>query len=226
MGILENIILAQYQKRVNHYTPLISKKTGVYLDTPHVFLHVKPTLEQIRNRAYENLILKSKVGREEFFQLMQEDKKVEDAVSRHIARRIKFEEDYDRNITNNITWAYVEDGMIFTKDNLLNIRASLSSIFKGSQILDEVIVHELGHILYDRIKINYFEKDLNSPFIQEGYATYCETTWFSEFYPSKRFQNLVNIPEEYRKGEEIIKKLVEKHGEKILLKIPNRKVDY
>ena len=93
-------------------------------------------------------------------------------------------------------------------------------------ILDSVAVHELTHRLWDVVRGRTYKNIARDNFVEEGYATYGESRWFSDFYSSGKFELENELPVEYKRGRTLIQKLVDKHGEDILLEIPKKSIKY
>jgi len=92
---------------------------------------------------------------------------------------------------------------------------------KRAEILDYCVVHELSHILWERI-LGESDGYLGEARIWfEGFATYCADDYFADFYPPGT-KKMENLPKAYIEGKERIEKLVAKHGTQILLEIPKR----
>lgn len=88
---------------------------------------------------------------------------------------------------------------------------------------DTTIVHELSHILWNKIENQGSNRRLvDYREIGEGFATYCETTYFAELYPKGQDNQIATLPKLYMDGKKKIEQLVANYGEKILLEIPNR----
>lgn len=93
--------------------------------------------------------------------------------------------------------------------------------------LDRKVVHELSHCLWDNIVGNKEDYSVGIREIRtyrewsEGFATYCESTYFSDIYPDST-EELHISSKVYRNGKRRIEELVKKHGEGILLEVPKR----
>ena len=88
--------------------------------------------------------------------------------------------------------------------------------------LDELVVHELSHILWDKLENNNKLQKLPSLEITEGFATYCQESFFADLYPKDYQLNTVEFGSPvYDSGKKKIEELVAKYGENVLLKIPN-----
>jgi len=91
---------------------------------------------------------------------------------------------------------------------------------KRTERLDYGVVHELSHILWEKIA-GKPEKYVGEFRIwYEGFATYCGDNYFADFYP-EGIQKIEYLPKVYTEGKEKIERLVAKHGTQIILEIPN-----
>ncbi len=93
--------------------------------------------------------------------------------------------------------------------------------------LDEMVVHELSHILEeklggDREKKLSFRLPLENVWWSEGFAVYCQQNWFADFYPKD--YKLLNLDQrglrKYKRVKKKIERLVKIRGENILFRIP------
>lgn len=90
--------------------------------------------------------------------------------------------------------------------------------------IDRLVVHELGHKLWQKLG---GENDTGTPrgkMIEEGFATYCDTQWFAHLYPSNENLDLSHLwgHSDYQAGGLRIMRFVDKYGNDILSEIPRR----
>lgn len=108
----------------------------------------------------------------------------------------------------------------------LNMRKKvIESIIMEENSLDELIVHELGHHLWFKLGgyHNYLshEKEPREKLMIEGFATYCEYIWFSDFYPDKRKRPLNSFGNpNYHAGALRMVRFVQEQGDDVLLRVP------
>jgi len=94
------------------------------------------------------------------------------------------------------------------------------------EFLDQTVVHELSHGLWERLKgITPFDSEAFAnpdkfKFANEGFASYCEYEFFRDLYPQEIPKNHNPHKEPYIQERSAIERLVNAHGEKILLEIP------
>jgi hypothetical protein len=92
-----------------------------------------------------------------------------------------------------------------------------------SQRIDETVLHELTHHLWNRIPGRTEPRGETPQLWSEGFAVYGADTWFADFLPTgKNKRNIGSYPKPYQRGRKTIERLVQKHGEEILLEIPRR----
>lgn len=106
-------------------------------------------------------------------------------------------------------------------------RKSRSTVLAEEDLLDAILVHELGHHLWGALGGNPNEGDDKSSrteMMMEGFAVYCENTWFADLYPGpERFSPLsFSSKPLYVVGEMRMKRFVETFGEEIMLEVPTR----
>ena len=95
-------------------------------------------------------------------------------------------------------------------------------LYGPNQAIDETIIHELTHHLWNRVP-NRIKMSETPDLLTEGYAVYGAYNWFADLLPEGRnLGNLEDYPKHYLEGRKTIEKLVQRHGEKILLEIPVR----
>lgn len=87
--------------------------------------------------------------------------------------------------------------------------------------LDYGVVHELSHVLWDRIN-----KNKDGPFGEwrkwfEGFATYCADDYFADFY-SGETEKRFDLPKVYTDGKKRIEELIKGNGKGILLEVPRK----
>jgi hypothetical protein len=106
----------------------------------------------------------------------------------------------------------------------MTTRQKLSAEKIGRDIhLDEKVVHELSHILWNKLEDPNKEQIIRGKHIwSEGFATYCQQEFFVDLYPqSYKFGDHL-LPRSYMNGKRKIEKAIDKYGKDILLQIPNR----
>ena len=94
--------------------------------------------------------------------------------------------------------------------------------------MDRGAVHEISHHLWDALggeisKISY-DKNPRLSMMKEGYASYCELTWFADLYPLKKELNYScywGVPDYIAGGLRMLS-FVHKYGEDIMLEVPKR----
>jgi len=98
---------------------------------------------------------------------------------------------------------------------------------KMDYTLDEDVVHELSHGLWEKLRAEMISGGREGYLTwSEGFATFCAHDYFSEFYPKNAIRSPVCYSGSiYRVGYQIIRQMINKYGEGILLKIP-RLVDH
>ena len=91
------------------------------------------------------------------------------------------------------------------------------------ETLDQEVVHELSHRLWEVLSGELLPRKPSDDVLKfwaEGFASYCDGKYFSDFYPEgyEAFE-----PDGiFKRGMERIEELVEKHGEDIVIEIPKR----
>lgn len=85
----------------------------------------------------------------------------------------------------------------------------------GDVILSQFVVHELSHALWDALE-GTSEYTKEEKLFGEGFAMYGEKNWFADFIPER-----IEFDELYEDGMRKVEELVEKHGERILYRIPS-----
>ena len=88
--------------------------------------------------------------------------------------------------------------------------------------LDELVVHELSHILWSKLAQKHKQETLPPRLISEGFATYCQQNFFSDLYPKNYIIDEKTMTDSYLAGKKKIENLVAKYGKDIVLKIPAR----
>lgn len=106
---------------------------------------------------------------------------------------------------------------------------------------DQPVVHELTHVLWDTLggynssniqsdmvcvykkrnikaQITLLKKMIRLGEWNEGFATYGDGTWFADFYPTGI--KTTTLSGRYKRGQKLVKHLVERHGEQVLFQIP------
>jgi hypothetical protein len=109
---------------------------------------------------------------------------------------------------------------------------SFSSGAPHEEVVAATVVHELAHALWERLarkpltwqpKPRYWEK--YKVFV-EGFATYAESVWFLDLYPSAVKRSVLGTYIDphgiHYLGKCTIEDLVRKHGQQILFEIPKR----
>ena len=198
-------ILSTFEEKVEKYSPLIEKRTGIEMGK----VEVKP-FNQLTDEIIDKVSSEKDYCTPGWFSKNIIVKPIFNLV-RMTAEEIVMGKygDYD---TPSI---YVPLGYSMKMELFGNYMA------KKGQKIDEIVVHELTHHLWRQI--NPKDKGItgkNSSLWNEGFATYGATRWFKEFYPSSNLET--NQPSKYLKGRNKIEKLVEEKGESALLEIPNK----
>ncbi len=209
-------VWGEYRRAVDKYLPLIEQRTGI--DMGEVKVNgFGPTIR----RKFRELV-----------RVHSGDASLLDKIGINVGYVIAFpilellrmymEEKMTASYNQEENEMLVSFG-IGTKAHLLN---GMLYGHNSNQSIDETILHELTHHLWNRIPKNVPMKD--SPgHIVEGYATYGGFDWFSDFLPSGRNGNdMMKLPLKYLHGRNIIEKLVRIHGEEILLEIPTKPKDF
>jgi hypothetical protein len=89
--------------------------------------------------------------------------------------------------------------------------------------LDQSVVHELSHGLWDVIVDGKLSDNPNlSKFWAEGFATYCEQVHFKGLYPKDYLVRRNDAPDLYERGKQKVEQLVKRYGQDIVLEIPKR----
>ena len=106
-------------------------------------------------------------------------------------------------------------------------RVSYSSLKEREENLDQAIIHELSHRLWEVLsgdniayELAKIDGDLDKSWV-EGFAAYCDSHHFTDFYPSG-FELVEHNAKVYERGKKKVKRLVEKYGEDIILEVPRR----
>ncbi|MBI4451849.1 hypothetical protein HY637_00330 [Candidatus Woesearchaeota archaeon] len=96
----------------------------------------------------------------------------------------------------------------------------------GRRRLDQVVVHELSHRLWEVLAGQDSWSDEDDRFsrrgnlFEEGFASYCDEYLFSSLYPQGyKIDHKWDLPF-HKKGRKMIEDLVKKYGEEILLRVP------
>ena len=114
------------------------------------------------------------------------------------------------------------DSTIYIPFNLR--RRLFISLEESEESINQGVVHELSHRLWEVLSGDNVTRDthgdLNRLFV-EGFASYCDSDYFSDFYP-KGSKLIEHNDELYGCGRQKIKKLVERYGQGIVLEIPER----
>ena len=207
--------LGLVRERVSYYSPLIEQKTGADLGDVEV-------------KEYRYVI--GDICRENKRKLLTELKEL------HNGKLGKFDElsiemmyltirpigELFRMTAEEFISMKVYNSSIYVGFGMLSKIEALNCLQKGeSPYLDHVLIHELSHVLWDRLSDNMLHRNNFSAVWNEGFATYCERKHFREFYPSE--SKIGEYPGKiYEIGEQRIRAVVERHGIEALLEIPNR----
>lgn len=93
-------------------------------------------------------------------------------------------------------------------------------------LLDEMIIHELGHMIWLDIQRDRgveIEKSADYKMWSEGFAIYCQTDRFSYLYPPDYMLSpLSEYPEHYIKGRLFVSLAMRYYGDDVFLEIPYR----
>jgi hypothetical protein len=114
------------------------------------------------------------------------------------------------------------NGVIYVPFNYMN-RFLDMDFRKRIRFLDYGVVHELSHVLWERIsgeKDGYWPESEGRKWF-EGFATYCADNFFADFYPDGA-EKMTNLPSDYTAGKQRIEKLIAEHGNNALLELPCR----
>ena len=92
---------------------------------------------------------------------------------------------------------------------------------KRTERIDYGVVHELSHVLWDKISgdIDGYLGEGRKWF--EGFATYCADNYFADFYPNGTEKSF-DLSKVYTDGKKRIEELVAREGKEVLLKIPRK----
>lgn len=205
-------------EKVAHYKQGIEEKTGIDLGD----LKVSSTFALPAHRVRSHLM--------EFYFLNEKRNVLFDACAISLVPFV-----YGASLVSAIRPDYMAfyaalvgvDPTIFFNTRLRNTLSLENSDTIDS--LDVPLVHELSHrlwhaILNDASISGDTRFNRRFPFLSEGYADYCATTYFSELYPSDlKVQpfHFLDDPETMP-GIKRIESFVKAHGEGILLEIPKR----
>lgn len=202
--------LNRFKKGVEKYLPLIEKRIGIDLGE----IKVKP-YALIIDDVYNNYL-------NNFFGLKYNANNLDKKIAKGVIycfkpflelNRMLNEEKCRASYRNSII--YVPFG-IMTKTNLF-----VEFMHGQTQIVEEIVVHELTHGVWEKINNPYDEKDRkNLKLWSEGFATYGQLEWFSDFYPIS--QSHIHNNFFYMQGKSLVQDVVKKYGEEILLEIPKK----
>jgi len=110
------------------------------------------------------------------------------------------------------------NGVIYVPFYYANRKGDLD--FKLRELaMDTGVVHELSHVLWEKIS---GRKDIGlkgRSIWFEGFATYCENNYFQDFYLNNIRTGYSGV---YKTGMERVEEAVKRHGENILLQVPKR----
>ena len=202
-------VLGKYREAANRYLPLIEQRTGIDLGEVKVEWignsfrcefkhHLDKALGETKNKVQRGALLILGSGLYPIIELIR-----------------MYEEDFSSAHYNERTQTICVPFGLYSKASILE-----EVMYGSSQAIDETIIHELTHHLWNSVP-NRIKMSETPDLLTEGYAIYGEHNWFADLLPDGR--NLGN-PEDYLKhyleGRKIIEKLVQRHGEGILLEIP------
>ncbi len=204
-------VLLRYRTSVDRYLPLIQERTGIDMGKVGVDWignsfrlsfkhHLNKALGEAKNKVQRGALLALASG---FYPIME--------LSRMYEEEFTAAHYNERTQTIGISFGFTSK-LILVEE----------VIYGFSQVIDENTLHELTHHLWNKIhgRISMYE---TPKLLVEGFATYGEQNWFADLLPEGRsLRRLSDEPRAYRKGRDTIEKLVQKHGEKILLEIPVR----
>ena len=89
--------------------------------------------------------------------------------------------------------------------------------------LDQSVVHELSHKLWYTLGGDECESPHRLWRLwNEGFATYCEDSYFTDLYPEGYIVDINKASNMYRRDRKKIEELVEKYGREILLEVPRK----
>jgi hypothetical protein len=101
----------------------------------------------------------------------------------------------------------------------------MMDILLGEQIMhleikkDGVMVHELFHVLWNKINNKDESKERNYSFWSEGFAEYGQFNYFYDFILSGSTM-MSGSGKKYIKGKKLIEKVINKYSEEVFLQIP------
>jgi len=94
--------------------------------------------------------------------------------------------------------------------------------------LEQKVVHELSHILWDKLKGSEDSSDSlqDEKVWNEGFATYCDEHYFRDLFPSGyEFMN-GDRPTIYRNGRKKVEAIIRERGDEALFQIPRRWAEF
>jgi len=97
-------------------------------------------------------------------------------------------------------------------------------IIEAPLTLDRTVVHELGHELWNSLGGVGERTEPRMSMMVEGFASYCDTVWFSDLYPGKipkDYTDHMGDPD-YVAGGIRMGSFVDKFGPEIMLEVPKR----
>ncbi len=118
----------------------------------------------------------------------------------------------------------VTNGMYFKPNS--TIYAGINPFTKLS-IPENTIVHELSHGLWPRLdgKKTGLERNpelrRKKRIWEEGFTVYCAEDYFSDLYP-RRYNPKCSRTGKYKKGKQLVDRLVEEYGSDIVLQVPKK----
>ncbi len=196
-------IIQKHSQAVAHYLPLIEQRFSELKKEPITI--GKVTVKDMRNlsrdlRSYSWQECKSPVQYALFYPLLY-------------AASI-----YRRNQAENDFLAYW-----FNQDLYLSFNRGTEIL---QEFLDQTVIHEISHGLWEKLggEMQFDSDAFANPhkfrFANEGFASYCEYEFFKDLYPPGKPKNHSSNRESYSKERSVIERLVNTHGERILLEIP------
>lgn len=222
--------LTRIEDKVRIYQPKIEQKTGINLGKIHVLPNMLHCYQHIYNAYYK---LANAQDFPEYFKIPFKTEAQQESVVQLakvlaipltlifmpvIAAGAKF--------MDHVAYLAAKDDCVLVPLGI-QTRQELSYEKFGKNIhLDEKVVHELSHILWNRIEDSsgYAQRDFSliSDTWAEGFATYCHEEYFSDLYPRGYSVDKELVAGIYKKGKDRVQQVVNRYGIKALGVIPTQ----
>lgn len=208
--------LKRVESAVSIYKPRIEERTGISLGDVEVKEYCelrkqffKKEIPEIINKLIEKQKINTRIGKAIYGGIFS-------AIGNSFISVYSL-------ISEEITEMSCAYSTIYVPFGLSRKLGFLLNEFSGIDNTDTSVVHELSHILWDRLedhnqKEQAIRKHKSYKSWGEGFATYCENILFADFYPKEYKWESYH----YRRDMLKVKGIVNEFGESILLKIPSK----